>query len=57
MMVLGVFHLSSVIAQTIQSEKQSFRVVPSRKVCNIRGQWLSCPMGDYSLPNVQDVFG
>jgi len=28
MMVLGVFHLSSVIAQTIQSEKQSFRVVP-----------------------------
>ena len=28
MMVLGVFHLSSVLAQTIQSEKQSFRVVP-----------------------------
>ena len=28
MMVLGVFYLSSVLAQTIQSEKQSFRVVP-----------------------------
>ena len=28
MMVLGVFHLSTVLAQTIQSEKQSFRVVP-----------------------------
>jgi len=28
MMVLGAFHLNSVLAQTIQSEKQSFRVVP-----------------------------
>jgi len=27
MMVLGAFHLNSVLAQTIQSEKQSFRVV------------------------------
>jgi glucose/arabinose dehydrogenase len=28
MIVLGVFHLNSLLAQTIQSEKQSFRVVP-----------------------------